>query len=124
MDPSLTSGGIIAAIGISTVFFALVTLIGLVSVMGRVLAPSEAPAAAPQPADAFPPSASEEAKPESASAEAEAEPASAEPDYQQIALIAYAFHRRATTRVRSGDPSSTWAVAGRIRELNLRTGRN
>jgi hypothetical protein len=116
LDPSLTSGGIIATIGISTVFFALVTLIGLVSLMAWMLAPEDAPASE----TALPPHLPEPAP----SAETEPAPAPAEPDYQQIALTAYAYHRRATTRVRSGEPSSSWEVAGRIRELNQRTDRN
>ena len=50
--------------------------------------------------------------------------AAVEPNYQQIALSAYAHHRRITTRVKSDEPSTPWAVAGRIREPNQRKDRN
>jgi Na+-transporting methylmalonyl-CoA/oxaloacetate decarboxylase gamma subunit len=109
LDPSLTSGGIIATIGIGTVFFALVTLIGLVSAMAGLLAE---PSPEPKASAAAPP-----AEPASGSGEDSA----AEPDYQQIALSAYAYHRRATTRVKGSTPSTSWDVAGRIRELGRRT---
>ena len=50
-----------------------------------------------------------------------AEPAgAAATDFHQIALCAYAYHRRATTRVKSDEPSTPWLTAGRIHELNQR----
>ena len=86
--------------------------------LARALAPEDASASeTTQPSL---PSAPEPAP----SAEAEPATAPAEPDYQQIALTAYAYHRRATTRVRSDEPASSWEAVGRIRELNQRIDRN
>jgi Na+-transporting methylmalonyl-CoA/oxaloacetate decarboxylase gamma subunit len=120
LDPSLTSGGIIATIGIGTVFFALVTLIGVVTAMARLStasAPEPEPSAAPLPK--VPASA---AAGDSVSEKSEAPPAEApEPDFQRIALSAYAYHRRTTTRVKGDTPSTSWDVAGRIHELRRRT---
>ena len=118
MDPSsLTSGGIIATTGIGTVFFALVTLIAVVSAMARLLRESPAngaPADSPDsPVAETPTNASE---PESTTPA----PSTPEPDFQQIALCAYAYHRRTTTRVKSDVLPTSWEVAGRMRELNQR----
>ena len=123
LDPSLTSGSTIAIIGISTVFVALMTLIGLVTVMGRVFSPppvepaeGHAPVGAPGSAQARSVGPAETPK---------AEPAgTAATDFHQIALSAYAYHRRATTRVKSDEPSTPWLAAGRIHEINLRRGSN
>jgi len=121
LDPSLTSGSVIATIGITTVFFALVTLIAMISLMARFLSPEEANAAAPATTPPAPEPTGESAK--EASNKADASPAS-ETDFQQIALTAYAYHRRATTRVANADPASAWEAAGRIRELTQRIDRN
>ena len=130
MDPSLTSGSIIAIIGISTVFVALMTLIGLVTVMGRAFSPrpvAPEPDAA-QPAEGHAPvgaSGSAQARAVESAETAKAEPAgTAATDFHQIALSAYAYHRRATTRVKSDEPSTPWLAAGRIHEINLRRGSN
>lgn len=105
-------------IGISTVFTALVVLIGLVTLMGRVLSPQE-PAPEPNPAQAAGDSQREMASGQKEESEVEAA-ATPETDFNQIALSAYAYHRRATTRVKSDEPSTSWQMAGRIRELNQR----
>ena len=117
MDPSLTSGGIIATTGIGTVFFALVTLIAVVSAMARLLRESPAGgAAADSPGSPVAETSASAGEP----ALATPETATHEPDFQQIALSAYAYHRRSTTRVKSAAPPTSWEVAGRMRELNQR----
>ncbi len=117
MDPSLTSGGIIATTGIGTVFFALVTLIAVVSAMARRMRESPADGAV---TDSSASSVAETSPSTEEPKSSSPEPATPEPDFQQIALCAYAYHRRTTTRVKSDAPPTSWEVAGRMRELNQR----
>ena len=95
------------------------TLIGVVTFLGRAFSPpAESSAAQPDP-DPVRETASRDA--EAASTESAEAP---ETDFHQIALSAYAYHRRATTRVRSNEASTSWLVAGRIRELDQRRAGN
>ena len=101
----MTGGAELSLIGVSIVFTALVTLIVIVSLMSRLLAPK--------------PSAAEQEAPEAPGATPAEETASVATgaSLENVALAAYATHRRRSQRVRSAPIPTQWEIAGRIRQL-------
>ena len=100
----MTGGAELSLIGVSIVFTALVTLIAVVSLMTRLLAPR--PAAAEGALDSARATPAEETAPVADGA-----------SLTNVALAAYATHRRRSQRVRSAPIPTQWEVAGRIRAL-------
>jgi len=90
-------------IGVGTVFVSLVTLVVVVTWMGRLLAEGGPPAAA-TPATETGAEASPEAPP-------------APEDLRAVALVAYSFHRQRQDRARPSVTSSPWSTAGLLRQV-------
>ena len=96
-------GAAMALIGVSTVFVALLTILGVVSLVGRLVNRASKVAASA-----------------AGDASGSALRAGAVPgvDLGRIALAAYALHlrRRASVHATPGGPSR-WALAGRLRQM-------
>ena len=108
MDGSLTGGLPMTVIGIGTVFAALLSLIGAILVMTRVVARPPSPAQA-------------EASPDAAQTALPAQATAGDdgPDLVRVALAAYALHLQIRGR-ESGTKtpgSNRWALAGRMQQL-------
>ena len=98
MDPALTSGSAMSVIGISTVFVALLSLVGVVSATARLVDRGRVRAGAASDAAATP---------------------AASADLRPLALAAYALHLRRRASVGAAGapgPTSRWAMAGRLRQ--------
>ena len=91
-----------AIVGVSTVFFALVTIVAVVSVNGYLAQRERRPAA---------PAAEQESAPARA-----AEPST---DLRPVALAAYALHlRRSALAITGPARPSRWSLAGRVQQAS------
>lgn len=108
MDASLTGGLPMTVIGIGTVFAALLSLIGAILVMTRVMARPPSPARA-------------EASPDAAQTALPAQATAGDdgPDLVRVALAAYALHLQIRGRESAtGAPGGNrWALAGRMQQM-------
>lgn len=105
VDPSITGGAEISLIGVSVVFMALISLVIVVSVVARTLAPRRSAETA-------------EASASTAEVASKAEtPIEWPSPFEAIALAAYGYHRRRSQRIRTEPIPTQWEIAGRMRQL-------
>ena len=109
MDSTMTSGPVIAVLGIGAVFVALSILIATITLVGRILR---------RPSDSFgePSAGRSVASTTSAPTGAAAERGDGDA-LLLVALAAYGMHRRRRVSVRGPSPSSAWAGEGRSRQV-------
>jgi Na+-transporting methylmalonyl-CoA/oxaloacetate decarboxylase gamma subunit len=100
------SGPILAFVGISTVFIALLLMVIAITIMKRVLAP--------QTADTL------EVANDATGANNDSSGEDVEDTLRGVALAAYAFHCSRSVRVPSAAGSSPWQRAGRVSQVERR----
>ena len=108
MDPTTTSGPVVAVLGIGTVFVALALLIAVVTLIARLI--NGPGASADKPAAA----AGSVVTPEAASRPGDED---AGPQLLLVALAAYGMHRSRRVSVRGPNPTSSWGRQGRSRQV-------
>jgi Na+-transporting methylmalonyl-CoA/oxaloacetate decarboxylase gamma subunit len=100
----------VTAFGLTTVFLALLGLVGLLTLMGRLLGGTGKKA---QPAAAAPAAAKSGTTKEEPGADIER--------LRHIAIAAFALHKSRRVAVRGPSPSSEWGTAARVRSTNRTT---
>jgi len=104
MAHEILNGPTMAVVGIGTVFVALAILVAIVSMIARLLTPTETARAVPVTVDL--------------ELDAAADAVGESRRRRQVALAAYAFHLARRVSVRSQVASSPWLRAGRQAQVN------
>ncbi len=101
---TVASPGLVTAIGLTTVFAALLALVGMLTLMGRLIGPKPAAKAeaAPKPA---------------ADAAAGAGSGPDEDVLRAVAIAAFALHQSHRITVRGAEPPTAWGQIARVQAL-------
>lgn len=102
------------AIGLGTVFAALVSLVWAVGLVTRIVGRADNGQRAPSEPEAV----RDEREAVWDEPAASMQPGGAPAELLHVALAAYSFHRQRQASTRSSTPTSPWSSAGRLRQIS------